>query len=358
MADADRTRAARATIRDVARQAGVSMMTVSRVLNGGTYVRTDTGARVERAIRELNYVPNTAAKALAQTRQAYRVAFLFDTPNATILGDMVGSILEEPGHPDVKMTFMRVRGADDPLRTVATLKNQGIEGVVLSPPLCDDARLRIVLAGADIRVVAIGCCDPDPTLSTIGIDDARAAFELTRYLLMLGHRRIGFIAGHARHRSSGRRRTGFEAAHREFGVALDKSLQWEGDYTFATAIGIAEQALQLDAPVTAMFASNDDMAAAVISVARGRGIAIPSSLSVCGFDDSEIARMMHPQLTTVSQPLGSMAAWAVRQLGEELSAIAQGDAPPVRKLTLEHKIVFRGSDAPPREEIPPFQIPA
>ncbi|HVJ00756.1 MAG TPA: LacI family DNA-binding transcriptional regulator [Sphingomonas sp.] len=336
----------RTTIKDVAKQAGVSIMTVSRVLNREAIVAAATRAAVERVIRELNYVPNSAAKALALTRHAHRIAFLFDTPNATILGDMVSAVLEEPVRPEIRLSFMRVRGSADLGATVEALKNQGVQGVVLSPPLCDDVRLRIVLAGAGIRFVAAGCSDDDPGFSAIGIDDRRAAHELTRYLLELGHRRIGLIAGHPRHRSSTRRRAGFEAALRAVDVQPDDSLCWEGDYSFGTAIGIAEQALSVDPPLTAIFASNDDMAAAVISVARGRGIAVPRVLSVCGFDDSEIARMMSPQITTVSQPLGSMAAWAVRQLGEELDAIERGEEPGVRKVTLEYSIAFRGSDAP------------
>ncbi|WP_158298674.1 LacI family DNA-binding transcriptional regulator [Sphingomonas psychrotolerans] len=248
-----------ATLRDVAQRAGVSMMTVSRVLNSEVAVRPRTRAIVEQAVRELNYIPNSTAKALAFTRQAHRIAFLFDAPNATILGDMVGSVMEEPSRPDIKLIFLRVRSDDDPLQTLANMKTLGVDGAILSPPLCDDARLRIVLTGAGIRILAIGCSDEDPSLSTIGIDDTRAAFELTTYLLKLGHRRIGLIAGHARHRSSGRRRAGFEAALVEFGLVSDPALQWEGDYTFGTAIGIAEQALSLRPPPTAIFASNDDM---------------------------------------------------------------------------------------------------
>lgn len=349
-APALRTAARRATIKDVANRAGFSMMTVSRVLNREAFVADATRVTVERAVRELNYVPNTAAKALVLARQAHRIAFLFDTPNATILGDMVSAVLEEPARPEIKLTFMRVRGDADPGITVETLKNQGVQGVVLSPPLCDDVRLRIVLAGAGIRFVAAGCSDDDPRFSAIGIDDRRAAYELTSYLLELGHRRIGLIAGHVRHRSSARRRAGFEEALRAFGVQPDDALCWQGDYTFGTAIGIAEQALSVDPPLTAIFASNDDMAAAVISVARGRGIAVPRVLSVCGFDDSEIAQMMSPQITTVSQPLGSMAAWAVQQLGQELDSVAQREEPEPRKVMLEYSIVFRGSDAPPPED--------
>lgn len=347
----------RPTLRDVAKRAGVSTMTASRVLNGKVYVRPDTRGSVERAARELNYTPNRAAKALASSLQQRKIAFLFDAPNATMLGAMVGGF-ENPDQPDVRLVFLRTRASDDPLRTLKAIRTLGIRGVILSPPLCDDARLRIVLKDAGIRIVALGCGDEDPSVSTIGIDDAQAAFELTSYLLKLGHRRVGLIAGHPRHRSSAQRRAGFEAALREYGIHPDRTLQWEGDYTFGSALAIAEQALSLDDPPTAIFASNDDMAAAVISVARGRGIAIPRSLSVCGFDDSEIARMLFPQLTTVSRPLGEMANWAVRQLDEELTAIARRVSPTVRKVLLDHVIAFRGSDAPPPDSAVPFKVRA
>jgi LacI family transcriptional regulator len=109
----------------------------------------------------------------------------------------------------------------------------------------------------------------------------------------------------------------------------------------------AEQALNMRPPVTALFASNDDMAAAVISVARGRGIDVPRSLSVCGFDNSEIALMMFPQLTTVSQPIAEMVRLGVQQLAAELYALRRKTTPTIRKLSLKHTLVFRNTDAPP-----------
>jgi len=336
-----------ATISDVARHAGVSTMTVSRVLNKAPRVSPATRDSVERAIRDLNYVPNQAAKALSASRNMRKVAFLFDIPNAAVLGEMVSAGFAESIQPDVQLLFIKTNAGDDPLRALATIKDLDIRGVILSPPLCDDVRLRLILKESGARVVGIGCGDPDPAFSTIGIDDTRAVYELTSYLLKLGHRRIGLIAGHPRHQSSARRRAGYEAALLDHGIQPDPALQWEGDYTYGSAFGIAEQALALDPPPTAIFASNDDMAAAVLGVARGRGVAVPRALTVCGFDDSEVARMVTPQLTTIRQPVDAMAGWAVRQLTDELDAQARGEEAPVRKVLLDPIIIYRGSDAPP-----------
>ncbi len=343
-----------ATIRDVAREAGVSLMTVSRALNDKQAVRPQTRERIERAIEALGYTPNHAAKSLAGSHTAPKVAFLFDSPNATFLGEVVGNGFEAAVSANVQLLFLKARGEDDPAQTARSVTELGVEGVILPPPLCDDARLRLLLAEAGLRVVAIGCGDEDPVISTIGIDDQRAAYELTSYLVQLGHRRIGLILGHPRHRSSERRRLGYEAALAAHGIAPDRSLQWEGRYNFGSAIAAAEQALDTHPRITALFASNDDMAAAAISVARGRGINVPRSLSICGFDDSEIALMVFPRLTTVSRPIAEMVHFGVRQLADELHAVRHKGRPAIKKVLLEHRLMFRDSDAPPESAGPAF----
>jgi LacI family transcriptional regulator len=302
---------------------------------------------VKRAIRELNYFPNHAARRLVERQRSHNIAFLFDTPNAAVLGDMVSTGFTEAVSANAELVFIKTPPDREAAKIRKTLTNLGIEGVILSPPLCDDARLRHALSNAGLRVVAIGSDDRDLPHSTIGIDDRSAACQLTLHLLELGHRRIGFIGGSPRHRSSARRRAGFEAALHEYGLPSDPALQWPGAYTYTSALTGAGEALGSKPRPTAIFAANDDMAAAVISVAKGRGIAVPDSLTVCGFDDSEVAVMVSPQLTTVSQPVGAMARWAVQQLVGELSAIDRGEEPGVSKVVLHHTIVHRGSDAPP-----------
>lgn len=322
-------------------------MSVSRVLNNGPHISAELRARVKRAIRELNYVPNPTARKLAERQQSHNIAVLFGAPNAAVLGEMVTTASEEALSAGAELVFIKVPADREPQKTRKTLANLGIQGVILSPPLGEQAGLRKALSGAGIRIVGTGNDDRELPHSTIGIDNTRAAYQLTQHLLELGHRRIGFIGGSPRHRSSARRRAGYEAALLEHGLPSDPSLHWSGEYTYASAIAGAELALSQEARPTAIFAANDDMAAAVISVAKRRGINVPGALTVCGFDDSEIAVMVSPQLTTVCQPVGSMMRWAVRQLVRELSAIERGEEPEVRKLVLHHTIVHRGSDAPP-----------
>ncbi|MCW3849506.1 LacI family transcriptional regulator [Sphingomonas sp. LB-2] len=346
------------TLRDVAQRAGVSNMTVSRVINRERGVGPDKRALVERAMRELNYFPNLAAQALAKTQLTDKIALLFDTRDVTALGEMVSIGSDEAARLNVKLVFVRVRREDDPIHTLETLENLGIRGVLLSAPLCDDTRLRVVLREAGMRFVAVGSSDSDPGLSSIGIDDARAAYDLTRYLLQLGHRRIGFIAGNPRHCSSAQRRAGHEAALIEQGIKPDKALQWEAPYTFDSSIAAAD-ALALQPRVTAIVASNDDMAAAVIHMAIGRGIAVPRSLTVCGFDDGEAVLMTCPRLTMVRRPIAKMVSWGIRQLFEELVALSRGEEPLIQNTVVDHAIAYQESDAPPeRAGISPFGLSA
>lgn len=322
-------------------------MSVSRVLNNQANVSPEIRTLVKRAARELNYVPNQAARRLAERQESHNIAFLFAAPNAAMLGEMIDSGFTEADACSAELVFIKVVAGRDYPKIRKTLTNLGIEGVILSPPLCDDDRLRAALSAAGIRLVAIGSDATDSAHSTIGIDDTRAARQLTQHLLELGHRWIGFIGGSLRHRSSSRRRAGYEAALLEYGLTPAASLQWQGEYTYASALAAAGEALSSEPRPTAIFAANDDMAAAVISVASARGVAVPASLTVCGFDDSEVALMVSPQLTTVSQPMASMVKWAVGQLVRELTAIKRGEKPDVRKIVLHHTIVHRGSDGPP-----------
>lgn len=323
------------------------MMSVSRVLNDNGRVGPDARARIQRAIHELNYIPNQFAKALVSNQPAHEIAFLFERSAATALGDMLGAAFAEATRSSVSLTFVGARTGDHPLQTLKAIEDLGIRAVILPPPLCDDQRLRMTLGEAGIRIAAVGFGGSDPGLSSIGIDDEQAAYDLTRYLLEIGHRRIGFVAGHPRYLSSVQRRAGFERAITEFGIGPTEELHWEAYDAFGSAVAAAQQALALNPRPTAIIASDDKMAATVIAVATGRGIAVPRSLSVCGFDDGEIALMTRPRLTTVRRPVEAMVAWGIRQLAGELSSLRRGQEPAISKEVLEHAIAFRDSDAPP-----------
>ena len=167
---------------------------------------------------------------------------------------------------------------------------------------------------------------------------------MTKHILGLGHRRVGFIAGDPDQAASGERERGYRAAIAEDGLPIDEALVVSGRFSYHSGLIAAEALLALDDPPTAIFASNDDMAAAAVAAAHRRQLDVPADLTVCGFDDSAFARSMWPELTTVRQPIAEMAQALVRLL---LEMLLRGDGHG-QHLTFEHAIIYRASDAPAR----------
>ena len=338
----------RPTLRDVARRASISMMSVSRVINNSGYASPELRAKVERAIRELNYVPNRAAKVLATNQLSRNVAILFDAPGAAALEEMIAAGYPEAGLSQVQLAFIKVRAFDDPAGACATITELGIRGAILSPPLCDDLRLRARLAKAGIRSVAIACGDPNSPISTIGIDDWRAAHALTNHLVELGHRRIAFVAGDPRNRAFARRRAGYEAALLEHGLEPEPVLPRKDCGGSRAAAIAAEQALGSPTRPSAIVAADEEAAAAVVGAATDRGVVIPHGLSLCAFCDIG-GPPVSQRLTKVTQPMGLMASWGIRQLAEELSAVEQGNRPDIRRVLFDHDFHLGDSVAPPEQ---------
>jgi LacI family transcriptional regulator len=181
---------------------------------------------------------------------------------------------------------------------------------------------------------------------SISIDDYAAARQMTAHLLGLGHRRIGFILGRAEHGATEQRYLGFLDEMRVRGVPVDTALVQTGNFLFGDGLLCAERMLKGPHRPTAIFASNDDMAAAVISVARRHGLSLPGELSVTGFDDAPLATMIWPELTTVRQPVSVMAKMAADLLIQH-GPRRRGWPDPVPRRVLEHKLIVRNSTARP-----------
>ncbi|GHA91261.1 LacI family transcriptional regulator [Algimonas arctica] len=330
------------TITDVAKQAGVSMKTVSRVLNSEPNVAKATRERVLEAAAELQYRPNLAARGLASSR-SYLIALLYDNPNPNYIIQIQRGAIEacrrhgyhlllEP------MTREQASGPD----VGSLLSRLGVDGVILTPPLSDSIPLRREMEALGLRYVAIAPGDVG-TVPTVRMDDVKAATEMVTYLIEQGHRDIGFIIGHPDHIASSKRQDGFEAAMRTAGLTLDESRIIQGDFKFRSGVKAAETLLKDSANrPTAIFASNDDMAAGVVSVAGRLGIDVPSELSVCGFDNTAIAQIIWPKLTTVAQPILQMG----RKAAEVLLDRSQNDDPVVH--TLDFEILVRESTGKPK----------
>ena len=333
------------TVTDVARLAGVSPMTVSRVVNRDSRVLPATRDRVEQAIAALGYVPNPAARSLAGRKQC-RIALLHSNPSAAYLSEFLVGSLAGAAAADAQLVVELWNGAEVPATLARRLKDSRIDAVLLPPPLCDDALLIAALAGAGLPMAQIATGQPCPRSLAVTIDDADAARAMTAHLIALGHRRIGFIVGSPDQTASALRLAGYRRALAEAGIAADEHLIVAGDFSYRSGLDAAETLLAQANRPTAIFASNDDMAAAVVAVAHRRHLDVPGALSVCGFDDSAMATTIWPELTTVRQPIAEMARRATLMLGEAVRA-SPGSQPAPRCERLDFELVRRASDAPP-----------
>jgi LacI family transcriptional regulator len=216
-------------------------------------------------------------------------------------------------------------------------------GAILTPPLSDDPDLIRELREHGVPFVRIAPSASAESGRDVAIDDRAAAREMAQYLIGLGHRRIGFIRGAAAHHQAGLRLDGYKDALDQAGIPFDPDLVAEGNFTFDSGLAAADQLLDLPQRPTAIFASNDDMAAGVIAACYRRRIQIPQELSVAGFDDTPLAATISPSLTTIYQPSREQASEAVGLLLEEITAPSDT---PHREL-LDYQLVVRDSTAPP-----------
>ncbi|TQV85246.1 LacI family transcriptional regulator [Exilibacterium tricleocarpae] len=332
----------KATIDDVAGLAGVSIKTVSRVVNAEPNVRQATRERVLNAVRALNYRPNASARSLAGDR-SYLIGLLYDNPSANYVTDLQYGVLAacREQHYDLLIHPCNYKHSGICEEVVGLVAQSKMDGVLLTPPLSDTETVVAALQQARIPFVSIAPRQSDEGAVCVATDDHQAAFAMTEHLIALGHREIGFISGHPDHRAMARRLEGYREALRAFDVQPQQHLVVQGYNSFESGEACARQLLLRKEPPSAIFASNDDMAAGVMMVAHQMGIAIPAGLSVAGFDDTPIARQIWPPLTTVQQPIKAMAETAAQILIGRLRGQTEIDTAPV----IPSQLVIRQSTA-------------
>jgi LacI family transcriptional regulator len=331
------------TIADVARVAGVSVSTVSRVLNNEKYVRADKKKAVQDAVAKLQYQPNLYARSLAGDR-SFLLGLIFDNVRGDYLfGMQRGAMVQcqKEGYHLVVEQYNR----DSPAAFEQFLDRLQLSGVILTSPACDDPEILRIISERRIPCVRIAPSAPSEGMTSIVIDDYRAAYTMTNYLISLGHKEIGFIAGHPKHADAGERKRAFEAALADNGLSVNEDWIEEGLFTFESGLDCAVRILSQPKKPTAIFASNDEMAASVIAIADKLNIKVPDDLSVAGFDDLTLASFVCPPLTTIHQPVVEMAAAAVARLMEMRDNPQLDWREPV---TLASKFILRKSTAAPR----------
>jgi LacI family transcriptional regulator len=334
----------RPTINDIARLAGVSKKTVSRVINASPFVRADTRERIEAVIAELGYAPDPQARGLAYGR-AFLIGLVYDNPNPQyvvnmqlgLLDAMRGSGFELVVHPcdRASPTFLAdLRGF---------VERQRLFGVVLTPSVSEDERAAALMKEigcAYVRVASVSLDQPEHLIET---RDRLGGREAAAHLAELGHTRIAFVSGPPSFRSSHERRSGFEEALAERGLTLAKAYAVEGAYTYESGIEAGRALMAMSPRPTAVFAGNDEMAAGVLQAARQAGVRVPDELSVVGFDDFQIASRLWPTLTTIRTPTREIGRLAAERL---MGRDDEGRDPKSRLPAL----VVRESTAPPPAE--------
>ena len=338
------------TIKHVAAEAGVSLQTVSRVINNEANVRQPMIDRVNAAIALLGYVPSLAARRMAGSR-SYLILALNDRDRT--IADwrerqgtdwvdqmLLGGMLKAAEHGyRLIIELVDTHGDHVEREIMAAISALRPDGVILTPPHSDNPVIATLLEQQGIRFARIGSLESGSGMA-LSMDDEHAARMATERLLALGHRRIGFIGGSAEYRISARRKTGWQAAMANAGIPF-ADLFAEGDFSPASGARATKTLLKLADRPTAIIASNDQMAFAALEVAREAGLVVPDDLSLVSFDNTPVVRFTHPPLTAIDQPIAELASLAVERI---IDALAGREIPEMPTLLLAG-LVERGSTA-------------
>lgn len=325
------------TIVDIAKQAGVSFKTVSRVMNGEASVRPATREKVLKAAKELKYSANTAARNL-RSKRPRMVALLINNPSQSYsqsvqLGALMGC--QKFG------LFLSLHSKADETTLSELADSKRFAGCILAPPFSDDASLLNRMKELGLPFIRLGTEHPKASGIRISVDDRQAAFDMTEHLLSLNHTAIGFIKGPEDYEVSAHRFAGFQQALAKANLSVNVDYIAQGDFSYESGLTAAEKLLSASSRPTAIFASNDEMAAGCLAAAYKMNIRVPRMLSIAGFDDSAIASAVYPSLTTIEQVLPAMVERAVEILTGRLNQGVSLDKTAV--LILEHRLIIRNS---------------
>ncbi|MBZ0301646.1 MAG: LacI family transcriptional regulator [Anaerolineae bacterium] len=331
------------TIVDVARESGVSYSTVSRVLNGYEFVRTSTREKVLHAAEKLGYVPNRQARSLAGGRSNV-IGILVPGLDNGYIGEIVRGIDEDLAKSNYDlMLYTTHRHEGKESRYVTSITNGLTDGLILVVPLIPTAYVE-ALRQRNFPYVLIDQSDMSDKSSIVDATNWQGAYDGTRYLIQLGHRRIGFITGLLDLASAVDRLEGYKAALSDHDLPLQPEWVVEADFWQAGGYQAAQALLALPQRPTAIFASNDLSAFGAMEAIRDCGLRIPEDLSIIGFDDIPQAAIAYPKLTTIRQPLAQMGRVAAQMLVEHI----ENPDRPARRVTLATQVVIRDSCQPPR----------
>jgi len=329
------------TICDVAKQAGVSIKTVSRVINLETNVSAATRARVNEAIKVLGYRPNLSARSLAGGR-SYLIGLIYDNPSASYISELQRGALQVCSGNGRHLLVVQVdcQSADAATVVREAVRSVRMDGVIVSPPVCDHEGILEALDHLRVPYVRIAPDVQPQRSASVRLDDRAAASEMTQQLLRDGHRQIAFIRTRADHAAAAHRYEGWLDALHAAKLIPAPAYIVDGNNTVASGMRATNGLLRLAQRPTAIFAGNDDMAVGALMAAYAHNVTVPDALSIVGFDDTPLATSVHPMLTTVQQPVAHMAMLAARHLLDSSSSAKSATQ------WVDYQLICRGSSGP------------
>ena len=335
---------------DVADHAGVSIKTVSRVLNNEPHVQDSLREKVYASVKKLGYIPSASARSLRSNR-----TYTFHLISTVVIGNYIntvqsGALTASQKHGYnllVSLLEIEVLNNSDALKgwCAELIEKKKPDGVILVPPLSDNPQLNEIFNKSGIPISRIGPNKiDDVNNANIIIDDRASAKEATQELIALGHRRIGFVRGFEDQGATQERYNGYRDALNEAGISIDTTIVKPGAFSFESGMNAGLELLSMKNRPTAVFAANDDMAAGVIVAAYRNGVKVPDEISVMGFDDSELAEKIWPTLSTVRQPVASFGKAAVEHLVNQAGngSKKREDKKSTTEI-LSYEIILRGS---------------
>jgi len=332
-----------ATIYEVSELAGVSLATVSRVMNDSGRVSDKTREKVLAAMRELDYRPNTVAQSLASHRSDC-VGVLVSEVYGPIFGSMLSGIEDELSRAGKFAIFATGHSdADKEREAIRFLISRNCDALILHVEALSDDYL-LEQEDGELPFVVINRVVPGMETRCIVLDNERGGYDATRMLLDMGHRRIAYISGPLAWGDAQARLEGHKRALKERGCRFDERLLVEGDYQEITGSNAMVQLLQLGIPFTAVVCANDEMAAGAIDMIRSRGMSIPDDMSIVGFDNAPVSRYVYPKLSTVNYPVREMGRMAAHWV---LQHAYDGNGVEIQHV-FKPRLVERASARPPK----------
>lgn len=312
------------TIKDVSKDAAVSIKTVSRVINNEANVADTTKDKVLASVKKLGFKPNKSAQSL-RSKKSYMLALLYDNPNKSYLADVQSGIFNACKATGYNLVIQECdyKSIDLNAEIVEFVQDFKIDGLIITPPLSDMESFLNHLDDSCIEYSVIAPSIMNPESLYVSSNDYEASYALTLEIIKYGHKDIGFIKGHPKHSASSLRFNGYLDAIKNNGIPINDSWIKQGNFSFKSGFNAGVEILHSAKIPTAIFASNDSMAAGIMKSAQMKGMQIPNDLSLVGFDDSPIAHQLWPALTTVKQPVEKMAGHAAKILMAKFDGLVE-----------------------------------